>query len=404
MSMMKDDYQRTINRKFVAGYVITCSVCLLFSLVIDARFGVTFLCFLIALPILSLFFCSLALKNSAVTLEATQAVLSKGDTFTIDIRITQHGGLALALLRIALYDSVHLSGNGKQQDIVYPLFRRDTETISLTYAAAIGGSTRIGLQRIRIGDLLGFVQYQRDFTLTDDRHNQTVAVLPHIPSLVENDLLREVIAAGLLDDTEEENERHSHGNGLPGYEHRPYQPGDSLKRINWKLSAKRDSYMVRLDEAAARRQQNIVIDYFVDADEATREERYANALRRERLLEAVLALANYLVGQEIDCHLHYLLRESWQSMTVKDQADVATLQSALAAYSFGDRRAGLSRLPRKLADNVRFVLFFTDAPDNQSDIPWANLQQAGRRLQLVTAQKEKPAEAWYVDETYALIL
>ncbi len=57
------------------------------------------------------------------------------------------------------------------------------------------------------------------------------------------------VAPKLLPSEEEtEDGKTAMSGGLPGYEHREYAAGDSLRRINYKLSAKRQKLMVRLDE------------------------------------------------------------------------------------------------------------------------------------------------------------
>lgn len=47
--------------------------------------------------------------------------------------------------------------------------------------------------------------------------------------------------------------------GMPGYEHREYAPGDSPRRVNYKLSAKKGTLMVRLDESLGTKSINLFI-------------------------------------------------------------------------------------------------------------------------------------------------
>lgn len=47
--------------------------------------------------------------------------------------------------------------------------------------------------------------------------------------------------------------------GMPGYEHREYFPGDSPRRVNYKLSAKKGTLMVRLDESLGTKTVNLFI-------------------------------------------------------------------------------------------------------------------------------------------------
>ena len=46
---------------------------------------------------------------------------------------------------------------------------------------------------------------------------------------------------------------------MPGYEHREYVAGDSPRRVNYKLSAKKQKLMVRLDESNGYATTNLYI-------------------------------------------------------------------------------------------------------------------------------------------------
>ncbi len=54
--------------------------------------------------------------------------------------------------------------------------------------------------------------------------------------------------------------------GTAGYEHRDYVQGDSLRRVNYKLSAKKRRLMVRLDESGGTESTNILMTSDADAD------------------------------------------------------------------------------------------------------------------------------------------
>lgn len=54
--------------------------------------------------------------------------------------------------------------------------------------------------------------------------------------------------------------------GTAGYEHRDYVQGDSLRRVNYKLSAKKRRLMVRLDESGGTESTNILLTSDADGD------------------------------------------------------------------------------------------------------------------------------------------
>ena len=65
--------------------------------------------------------------------------------------------------------------------------------------------------------------------------------------------------------------------GTAGYEHRDYVQGDSLRRVNYKLSAKKRRLMVRLDESGGTESTNILLT--ADADGSCAEQALALADR-----------------------------------------------------------------------------------------------------------------------------
>ena len=90
-------------------------------------------------------------------------------------------------------------------------------------------------------------------------------------------------------------------NTSPGYEHREYVHGDPLKRVNWKLSSKKDKLMVRLDEAVASVQPMIVLDLYRNSRTAPEEA----ILGEEQIIRSVFGLLSLLVNQGIASTLIY---------------------------------------------------------------------------------------------------
>ena len=100
-----------------------------------------------------------------------------------------------------------------------------------------------------------------------------------LPDIVEY-MGPEVLPSALPSDNDEEAEEGSVSGGFPGYEHRGYEPGDPLNRINYKLSAKKRTLMVRRDENTSAQSTDIVIAPGSD----------------DTCMEQALALAGRLVG------------------------------------------------------------------------------------------------------------
>lgn len=100
-------------------------------------------------------------------------------------------------------------------------------------------------------DSLGLITYRSDIL----PGSGSAAVLPDIVEYAGP----EVVPSALPSDNDEEAEEGTISGGAPGYEHRSYEPGDPLNRINYKLSAKKRALMVRRDENTSAQSIDIVI-------------------------------------------------------------------------------------------------------------------------------------------------
>jgi hypothetical protein len=128
----------------------------------------------------------------------------------------------------------------------------------------------------------------------------SVGVIPQIPDIkASSSLIRSIANVVATTENEDDNETAMlfSSNTVPGYEHREYVRGDALKRINWKLSSKKDMLMVRLDEATASVQPVVVLDLY-RKPEAVPEEAI---IVEEKLISAVFGLLTTLIRQGIAC-------------------------------------------------------------------------------------------------------
>ena len=130
------------------------------------------------------------------------------------------------------------------------LFGREKH-VPVSFRAVHSGLNRVSLTEATVYDLAGLARKR----IPLDQHTQKAV----LPKAVEYDG-PEIFPNMLPSDEEEIEEGVSvQKGGLPGYEHREYVPGDSPRRVNYKLSAKRNKLMVRLDESQGSKTTNLYI-------------------------------------------------------------------------------------------------------------------------------------------------
>ena len=98
------------------------------------------------------------------------------------------------------------------------------------------------------------------------------------------------------------------GDEEPDIEVRNYVPGDSRKRIHWKVSAKRNEWMVRKYVQIPEPE----IQIFVDFSE-TKEEKELKYIVEDKVLEAAIASAKFYCNKKINCKICY---DQGQQVTV----------------------------------------------------------------------------------------
>ena len=114
---------------------------------------------------------------------------------------------------------------------------------------------------------------------------------------------------------------------MPGYDHRPYVPGDPIKRINWKLSSKRDIYMIRLDEQIRGSGQL----FFLDCPPYEPDD--LNLTVRDCVIEGALTMFTMLLREGREATFFYCSEGLWLSEEIHNMADVYRLQEELAGLS-----------------------------------------------------------------------
>jgi hypothetical protein len=184
-------------------------------------------------------------------------------------------------------------------------------------------------------------------------------------------------------------------NTSPGYEHREYEHGDPLKRINWKLSSKKAKLMVRLDEAAASVQPFLVLDLFRRSHIPTE-----NAVRgEEQLLRSAFGLLNLLVRQGIACNFVYRSADGTSVTESVDNPDYPDqlLLKVLAVKVVPDTRVDLSQNSGSMCS---CIIATTDAGEGFSEITSCvddpdNVSIIGLS---VASANSTSLPLWYLDE------
>ncbi len=329
--------------------LLMAAMAYVFTSFLDGDIGVVIIAFLILAPLLSVQVLLLTRKIHVSVQAPTYA--AKGKRFAVRLILTAGGKLPVPFVKCGVEHTANFAADDPRpvQSAMMPA--RPLE-IEFGMTAQYAGCGRIRVPELRISDYLGMLTCYSEGTAEEI----SIGVIPEIPSLTGAAVLLHAVSDAVLtqDEEEEESSAAYSSVSMPGYIHRDYVPGDNLRRINWKLSAKRNKLMVRMDEAASTVRPAILLDLQA---ENTPE----SLKRRELLMEGALGLLMLLVRQGVPCSLRFAAGGEMKCLFPESEDAVrqAALELATADFIGGDGRIDSSAAQEKAGA----FLVYTANPD-----------------------------------------
>lgn len=398
------------------GYFCAIFISLMFMLYLDGAIGMMMLAFLILMPVFSLCAALWVRKRIRLTLTVPETA-SKQQPFDAVLHLTKQTRIPMPFLRLSFTADAHFTPLIPGADPLPPKPSAAGDSLSdriqlrrwkanrnaqltphtlplclslgtereadykLRIAAKYCGRGQISAAEVVLSDYFGMFRFRLNTDCTAG-----VTILPEIPEMSANSMLFRTVSDTVNSaDEESEAEPVFSASAQPGYEHRSYIPGDSLKRINWKLSSKRHQLMVRRDEPVALARLSVVLDF----------RRRANSLPQAELLEAEEQLIETALGflmlcakNGYPCTLSYPdASGAWSVLPIEDAGQLRTEAVTLLEGGFRDAEslAGLPPLPPEIRQNSGILaIAFTACPDETA----ANaLDELPAETYLVTAQR-----------------
>ena len=362
----------------------------IFTFYIDGEMGIILIAFMLFAPVISVIMALYARNRIKISFDC-DAYVKKHSSLKVTVTAEKTGFFPLAVVEVRLKASEVFEESGRAYR--FSMTGEGKKSFSLEYKAKTGGNGEISVEKIYSCGFLGFLKFKVNNTIQP----ASVGVIPEIPEIkTSSQYFRNIADVVLTSDEEEDNDTMMlfSSNTAPGYEHREYVQGDPLKRINWKLSTKKDKLMVRLDEAAATAQPLIIFDLFrngsSEPDEAI--------IGEERLIQSVFGFLSALVRQGIACSFVYYGADGSVISENIDNPDYPAqlLLKVLAVKVKADRRINTDALndsicaciiaSTEFGDGISAITKNIESPDNVS-------------LMGISAQQENLTNIpmWYLD-------
>ena len=196
---------------------------------------------------MSLLFTFIASRILVVSSSLSQSIFDKGSSFSLRISIKR----PMILLPMMPYSMTYDFGNGifltDEGKDTGGMFSRELIR-EVTFMCRYAGGGSIALMDMNLTDFFGIMSFK---VKNVDKTPHFYGIIPQIPQTgTDPGKLKLVMESADMSDKEQEMSLDTADNfgGFPGYDHREYVDGDPVKRINYKLSARKDELFVRLDE------------------------------------------------------------------------------------------------------------------------------------------------------------
>lgn len=336
--------------KLAAALGMMCCIAYLFTFYLDGDIGVVVWAFLLIAPLLSLLLAWNGKRKLTVLLSAP-GYIAKGKTFRVKMKIQNAGRLPVPFVQCRLDQSAGLRSKDTRpiQTAMTGMQHLEAEE---EVVAVHAGCSIISTADFSVSDYLGLFRFALPVTMPPVR----IGVIPEVASISGAGVMLHAVSDVVLtqDEDEEESAASFSSVASPGYIHRDYVPGDNLRRINWKLSAKRNRLMVRMDEAAATVRPTVILDLQPETEE--------EALTiRDTMMEGALGFLMLLVRQGIVCTIRYASGGEWNclSLETEDAVRSAAVEISTADFYCGEHRLDTMALKEKTGA----YMIYTSRPD-----------------------------------------
>lgn len=352
------------HSKLYFGLLLMLGMAYAFTHYLDGDIGVVVWSFLLLAPLISVLLSYRACRHITAKLEAP-VYLAKGKHFTAKVTLTAEGKLPVPFLRCRIGSALNFVQDDARA-VQSAMTAEEPLEIPSGMTAQYAGCGQISLQELAVFDYLGWFR----FPVKSLPNPVKIGVIPEIPSLSNANLMLHTVSDIVLtqDDEEEETASAFSAQSMPGYIHRDYIPGDNLKRINWKMSAKRQKLMVRTDEAAAAVRPAVILDLQPETTETMLK-------RREIMMEGALGFLILLVRQGIPCTIRFASETVWKTLILESEDDVrnAAVEIASADFIHDGSRIDTSIVHEKAAA----CLIYTSRPDEALASQASELKDSG---------------------------
>lgn len=297
--------------KSLLGYTAMTMFFLFLNYFVDANLSRTLFYVLVSLLIISITGLIISVFAIKVRVISPSLKIKKREHFEYEVRISSKIIIPLCFVEIKMKKQEYLKNTGKDCYVSMVDSTRPLDVI-FKYKGTVYGTDELEIEYLALRDFMGIVR-------VDKKVDECKSVVHTLPVYNEMSYSKNILALSNhtadFDDSDENTGIVNSTVGFPGYEHREYVNGDSMKRINYKLSAKRGKLLVRLDEPTSTMRQGIILDNLSSG----------NRKVDEIAIEGLMAYAGFLFNNSIFCEVHFNTPDGQKCISISSENDFAEL-------------------------------------------------------------------------------
>lgn len=316
--------------KAVISYIWILFVILGITVIANVEYGLTMLQVFIFGGIFSFIWKYFTKANVLVDVSFSHSEIEKEEIITATIKVANQSVFPTSFVDIYLICPPQCEIEDSPV-IRTTLAGKQVQKITCKYRGKIRGVAKIGVQKVILKSFFGWFN---TLVVNEEKAKYLQTEVIIMPKIFQIDLDSDLFRMQTADDEEGEDEQNckvTFFGGQPGYEFRDYRPGDTLSRVNWKLTAKRDKLTVRENVLYISNNQLLCLSPYATE----------NLTLQERLLESILSVAFAMMNNDRPVQVLFYEKDEWVLLTIENKAQFDALKVKFAQYTFAVNGQGI---------------------------------------------------------------
>lgn len=365
------------------SYLIILITTYIFTYIFDVQETYTLLYMIIIMPVLD--YISILYFKSAINIEinVSKMIIKKDDEVVLNIKYKNNGILPIPFIKKDIRLNSKISFNNNMKDRM-SLSANEEVSVEYNFYGFHIGIGDINISKIEVRSLFGLFNH-----IIKKNHIKNIIIEPKCVDINGTNFL---IEENLENDDIEYNNIYI---GDPGDEYRRYNEGDPLNRVNWKLSSKLSTLMIRKSSKVNKPNKTFILDSYIKD-----ENNYEDIC--DILIEGIIGVINELYQKEYEVSLLINVNEVWRRIKIGSKDDMSNLQINFSKYSFVKKEERFYNINLELKEKESCIIF-TNNKDEYIRKLINDIEDFSSAVSLVTTNKNKMIDnELYLNNSYGI--